>query len=71
MPVGESMEEWRHALLDDRRCMDCKTAIVGLDGAMVFRGQLPQTGLVGHLCQECWEWRETLRQVRHEQSEEQ
>jgi hypothetical protein len=47
------MDEWLHALLDDRRCMDCKTEIEGLDGAMVFRGQLPQTDLKGHLCKDC------------------
>ena len=62
MPVGESMEEWLHALLDDRRCMDCKAAIEGLDGAMIFRGQLPQIRLMGHLCQKCWEWLEAVRQ---------
>jgi len=65
------MEEWVRALMDDRRCMDCKVEIEGLAGATVFRGPLPQTGLVGHLCKECWEWRETIRQLRHEKSKEQ
>lgn len=65
-----SMEAWLHLLLDERHCMDCKTAIEGLEGGMVFRGQLPQTDLEGHLCTPCWEWREVLRQGRHAQREE-
>jgi hypothetical protein len=68
---GESsMEAWQHRLLDERRCMDCKAAIKGLEGAMVFRGQLPQTDLDCHLCRRCWVWREVLRQGRHAQRED-
>lgn len=65
-----SMEAWLRRLLDERRCMDCKAVIEGLEGAMVFRGRLPQTDLEGHLCPQCWEWREVLRQGRHAQPEE-
>jgi hypothetical protein len=66
----QSMEAWLARLLDDRRCMDCKTPIDGLDGAMVFRGRLPQVDLEGHLCPQCWEWREVLRRSRQSPREE-
>jgi hypothetical protein len=59
-----SMEAWTHALLEDRRCMDCKAEIEGFDGMMVFSGQLPQTKLVGHLCEACWKRREAVRRYR-------
>jgi hypothetical protein len=69
-PFGEnSMEAWLHRLLDERRCMDCKATIEEFDGAMVFRGQLPQIDLEGHLCPRCWGWREVLREGRHAQRE--
>jgi hypothetical protein len=63
--VGEnSMEAWTLILLEDRRCMDCKAEIEDLDGAMVFRGRIPQVELEGHLCDVCLERREEVRCYR-------
>ncbi len=63
--VGEnSMEAWTRTLLEDRRCMDCKAEIDGLEGAMEFRGQPPHVELVGHLCEACCERREEIRRYR-------
>ena len=59
-----SMEAWTHALLEDRRCRDCKAEIEGFAGALVFAGQLPQTDLVGHWCEACFERREEVRRYR-------
>ncbi len=59
-----SMEAWTRALLEDRRCMDCKAEIEGLEGAMVFSGRIPQVELEGHLCEVCLERREEVRRYR-------
>jgi len=59
-----SMETWTRTLLEKRRCMDCKVEIEDLDGAMVFRGELPHVELVGHLCEVCRERREGIRLYR-------
>ncbi len=59
-----SMEAWTRALLEGRRCMDCKAEIEGLGGAMVFCGRPPQVDLVGHVCEACWERREEVRRYR-------
>ena len=47
-----------------RRGMDCKAAIEDFAGAMVFSGQLPQTHLVGHWCEACFDRREEVRRYR-------
>jgi len=56
-----SMEAWTCALLEDRRCMDCKKELEGFDGRIEFRGQPLHVELVGHLCESCWERREEVR----------
>jgi len=58
------MEAWTRTLLEDRRCMDCKAEIEDLEGAMVFRSQIPQVELEGHLCEVCLERREEIRRYR-------
>ncbi len=63
--VGEnSMEAWTQTLPEDRRCMDCKAEIKGFEGAMVFRGRIPQIELEGHLCEVCLKRREEVRRYR-------
>jgi len=47
-----------------RRGMDCKAAIEDFAGAMVFSGQLPQTHLVDHWCEACFDRREEVRRSR-------
>ena len=59
-----SMDAWTQTLLEDRRCMDCKAEIEGLEGATVFRGRIPQVELEGHLCEVCLERREEVRRYR-------
>jgi hypothetical protein len=61
-----SMETFLQALTEDRHCLDCKTAIEALEGGMVFGGHPPGVELIGHLCDDCWEWRERVRRLRHE-----
>jgi hypothetical protein len=71
MAGDQSLKAWIEALLEDRDCMDCKAAIEGLEGTMEFHGPLLYVECIGYLCLSCWERRERIRQVRHEQSEEQ
>ena len=61
-----SMEAWTHALLEDRRCMDCKIELAECEGTTEFRGRLPHVELVGHLCEECWTHREEIQRLRNE-----
>ncbi len=63
---NNSMEAWIQALLEDRRCMDCKIELAECEGTTEFRGRLPQVELVGNLCEECWEQREAIRRLRNE-----
>lgn len=58
------MEAWVRTLVEDRRCMDCKAEIEGLEDAMEFRGWLPHIELVGHLCEACRERREEVKRYR-------
>jgi hypothetical protein len=60
-----SLEAWVQSLTENRRCMDCKAEIEGFAGAMVFSGQLPQTDLVGHRYEACFERHEEVRRYRH------
>ena len=53
MAACESLEEWREAWLDERHCIDCKTASVRCQEAMAFRGQLPQIDLEGQHSTDC------------------
>ena len=59
-----SMEAWTHALLENRRCMDCKVELAEEAGTAEFRGQIPHVEFIGHLCQPCWDRREEARRYQ-------
>lgn len=48
-----SMWAWTRALLEERRCMDCKVVLDDCEGTTEFRGQPPYVELIGHLCDRC------------------